>query len=619
MNAITGTAQRKRFGVVLMIVAILAGVTAVGALMSAATAKAEGTPRVEVDPGSNLVDAQILSVRWSGFQPGASVILRQCAVAATKAADCSKLLQSEPTDSSGVGSATFSVVATNGSDRKLSGAPKVICDYATACSLFVVPDESADSLTTGASARLEFTKPGTACPTPGQRAFGAEGTDAASRAIAAWQPVLCDKPDLTSVDFVPKNDPSGRQDFACGLRDLAIVQGLSAAKETCNGSGQGRADALVAPISASALGFVYNLRDQKTGKRVLDLKLSASLLAQIFTGQILRWNDPRIAALNPGYNLPTKLRVVGRADASELNRQLTTYLWTKARSAYQNGGPAFADGPTDTFPSIAAVDLRTGGAAVGAAVAQPSENDPRDDPSYGYIGALDTSAAAFWGLPSAAIQSDDGGEFVAPTATSVGKAVAALKDVSGSAAAVATSSESDLYPLPVISSALLPTDKATANQVDALRRFVNYAVGAGQAADVLPRGYVPLPPELAAKSVAAAKAMPVAATTTPNPPKGAAKIPSTSSGSTNLGGVGSGPGVGGADASSASSGSGAAPGTAAVAAGQPNLVTSVFARSGLSGAGASPLLIPGLLVLAVGAGFAAQRLLRASDAVGSSR
>lgn len=623
VNALKAGQSRRQLGVVCVVVATLAALLAVIALATAPSAGANGTPAVEVDPATNIVDGQILTVSWSGFAPGGSVILRQCAKNATGASECSKLLQSEPTDSAGTGNATFAVVVTNGSDRKLTGAPKVTCDYTTACALYVVPDESPDTLSTGSSAALSFSKPGTACPNPGSRAFAAEGTDAAARAIAAWQPVLCEKPELTAVDYVPKNDPSGRQDFLCGLRDVAVTQAMTVAAETCNGTGQGRPDPLLAPISASALGFVYNLRDQRTGKRIQDLKLSASLLAQIFTGQILRWNDPRIAALNPGYNLPTKLRVVGRADASELNRQLTTYFWTYARSAYINGGAAFAEGPTDTFPSIPAVDLRTGGTSVGAAVATPPENDPRDDASYGYIGVLDTSAADFWGLPSAAIQSVDGGSFVAPTSASITKAIALLKDASATGASTVATEDPAAYPLPVVSSALLPTDNATADQVDAIRRFVTYAVGAGQAAGVLPRGYVPLTSELVAKSTAAAKAMPVAPTksTTTTTPAKATKPPAAAAGSgttASLGGVGSSGDLAGSTAGVADSTSAVAPGTVAVAAGQPGVVTSVFARSGLGGAGASPLLIPALLALALGAGFAGQRLLRSPTSPGKS-
>ncbi|MEI6623636.1 MAG: substrate-binding domain-containing protein, partial [Actinomycetes bacterium] len=381
--------RRRALGMALLVVGAAAAAGLVGVAMSATSAGASAPPSVVLDPSAGLIDGQVLTVNWHDFAPGASVVLRQCSQSPVSAADCSKLLQSEPSDDSGSGSTTFPVVVTNGSDRQLAGAPNVACDASSSCSVYVLPDAAPDSLGQGANAQISFAKPTSGCPSPGARSVSAEGTDAVGRALTAWRPVLCEKPDLTSVDYVPKNDPSGRQDFLCGLRDIAIIQGGPLAGEVCNGSGQGRSAPVVLPIAASALSFGYNIHDQKTGRRILDLKLSPSLLAQIFTGQILRWNDPRVAALNPGYNLPTKLRVVVRADASELNRQLTTFFWTTARSAYQGGGPAFADGPTDTYASIPGIDLRTGGDAVAAALASPSDNNPRDDPSYGYIGVVD--------------------------------------------------------------------------------------------------------------------------------------------------------------------------------------------------------------------------------------
>jgi len=54
------------------------------------------------------------------------------------------------------------------------------------------------------------------------------------------------------------------------------------------------------------------------------LKLDADAIAGIFLGQIKKWNDPKIAALNPGVNFPDQeLVVVHRSDGSG-----TTYIWT---------------------------------------------------------------------------------------------------------------------------------------------------------------------------------------------------------------------------------------------------------------------------------------------------
>ena len=45
------------------------------------------------------------------------------------------------------------------------------------------------------------------------------------------------------------------------------------------------------------------------------LKLTPDLVAGIFMGTVTMWNDPAIAAVNPGVTLPsTKINVVHRSD-----------------------------------------------------------------------------------------------------------------------------------------------------------------------------------------------------------------------------------------------------------------------------------------------------------------
>ena len=57
------------------------------------------------------------------------------------------------------------------------------------------------------------------------------------------------------------------------------------------------------------------------------LKLSGSVLADIFLGKIKKWDDAEIAALNPGEKLPdTAITVVHRADGSGTTFIFTNYL-----------------------------------------------------------------------------------------------------------------------------------------------------------------------------------------------------------------------------------------------------------------------------------------------------
>jgi phosphate transport system substrate-binding protein len=57
------------------------------------------------------------------------------------------------------------------------------------------------------------------------------------------------------------------------------------------------------------------------------LKLTGALLGDIYLGAVSRWNDPRIAALNPGLKLPdNRIAVVHRSDGSGTTFLFTTYL-----------------------------------------------------------------------------------------------------------------------------------------------------------------------------------------------------------------------------------------------------------------------------------------------------
>ena len=62
------------------------------------------------------------------------------------------------------------------------------------------------------------------------------------------------------------------------------------------------------PWSAIGMGILYDLcgaeNDHACEYEDVDLILDTSLIAKIFDGDITRWNDPLIAALNPGVALP---------------------------------------------------------------------------------------------------------------------------------------------------------------------------------------------------------------------------------------------------------------------------------------------------------------------------
>lgn len=76
------------------------------------------------------------------------------------------------------------------------------------------------------------------------------------------------------------------------------------------------------PITAGAVVVCYNLPDVKAA-----VKLTPSVLADIFLGKITRWDDPRITGINKGLKLPgLSIMVAHRSDGSGTSNIFTTYL-----------------------------------------------------------------------------------------------------------------------------------------------------------------------------------------------------------------------------------------------------------------------------------------------------
>ncbi|HVV70903.1 MAG TPA: phosphate ABC transporter substrate-binding protein PstS [Verrucomicrobiae bacterium] len=75
------------------------------------------------------------------------------------------------------------------------------------------------------------------------------------------------------------------------------------------------------PTVAGAVVVTYNLPDAPK------LHLDGAAIADIFLGKIVKWNDPRLASLNPGVKLPSDdLVVVHRSDGSGTSYIFTDYL-----------------------------------------------------------------------------------------------------------------------------------------------------------------------------------------------------------------------------------------------------------------------------------------------------
>ena len=138
-----------------------------------------------------------------------------------------------------------------------------------------------------------------------------------------------------------------------------------------------------------------------------ELKLSGAVLADIYAGAITKWNDPRIAGLNPGVKLPgLPITVVHRSDGSGTTFIFTTYLSIKS--------PAWASkvGANDAVEWPAGLGGK-GNDGVSALVKQ----------TLGSIGYVEYAYALQNHMTHTQMQ-NKAGAFVQPTAANFGAAAA---------------------------------------------------------------------------------------------------------------------------------------------------------------------------------------------------
>ncbi|MCS7272475.1 MAG: phosphate ABC transporter substrate-binding protein PstS, partial [Gemmataceae bacterium] len=127
------------------------------------------------------------------------------------------------------------------------------------------------------------------------------------------------------IDYVAKGSGYGitnviNRNLAFGCTDAPMNKGETEQARNTGG------DVLHIPLTLGAIAIIYHLPG------VPDLILSGEVLADIYLGQITQWNDPRIAALNPGVALPAKAIVpVRRAEASGTTYVFTEYLSKRSR------------------------------------------------------------------------------------------------------------------------------------------------------------------------------------------------------------------------------------------------------------------------------------------------
>ncbi|MGA0566940.1 phosphate ABC transporter substrate-binding protein PstS [Rathayibacter sp. KR2-224] len=233
----------------------------------------------------------------------------------------------------------------------------------------------------------------------------AGGSSAQANAQAAWTAAFQAQATGVTINYDKSqgsgggvtNWLNGSYDFAgtdAGLKDDQQTQ----SKAICGAGG-----ALNLPTYLSGVAVIYNLPGVK-------LQLSNKAVADIFSLKVTKWNDPEIAADNPGQTLPdSAITVVSRADGSGTTANFTSYLsqtqpsiwtypvstaWPVQGTSGQQGGSGVVNTVTAGVGTIGYADHSSIGKAEAAKIQVGTSKTFADYSASGATKAFDSAATA---------------------------------------------------------------------------------------------------------------------------------------------------------------------------------------------------------------------------------
>jgi phosphate transport system substrate-binding protein len=243
-------------------------------------------------------------------------------------------------------------------------------------------------------------------------------------------------------------------------------------------------------LAISAQQINYNLPEVKE-----PLKLNGTVLAAMYRGDITTWNDPQIADLNPGVDLPeTPVVPLHRSDGSG-----DTFLFTQYLSKQDPDGWGKSPGfdTTVDFPGVpGALGENGNGAMVTGCVENPG--------CVAYIGTGFRDQAKEKGLGEAQL-GNSAGNFVLPDAKSIQAGAAAFtpQTPKNQAISLINGSAPDGYPIVNYEYAIVNASQQDAATAQTLQAFLHWTVTDGNDASFLDKIQLqPLPESVVKLSIA---------------------------------------------------------------------------------------------------------------------
>jgi phosphate transport system substrate-binding protein len=211
------------------------------------------------------------------------------------------------------------------------------------------------------------------------------------------------------------------------------------------------------PWALSATGLGFNVPGVKK------LNLSGPVIAGIYFGKITKWNDPKIAALNPKTKLPsTTITPVYRSDGSGDTYAFTNYL-SKISPAWKS-----EVGYATTVGFKAGVGAK-GNAGVTSTVTK----------TPGAIGYISASYLIAAGLGAAAVE-NNAGNFELPNLENIEEAASVVKSAkpnTGISIVNPPKKAAKAYPISTFTYAIVPH---SGPQTQFIKQFLTYAITKGQ-------------------------------------------------------------------------------------------------------------------------------------------
>jgi phosphate transport system substrate-binding protein len=289
-------------------------------------------------------------------------------------------------------------------------------------------------------------------------------------AIAAFRSV---DPGIT-VNYGSGGSGKGRTDLASGVVNYAGSDSPIPAADVPLFKGK---TVLYFPVIIGPITMAYNLSG------VSNLKLTPTVIANIFDGKITKWNDPAIASINSGVSLPsTPITIAVRSDSSGTTANFTLFLKDAVPSVWTLGSSS-----TIKWPSTARAGMGNSG------VAQIVKS------TAGAIGYVDYATAKASSLSFASVQNKTGA-YIAPSPTSASAAADGATVATNLTFAAAWAPGASAYPITYQSWDLVYAQQPNANDAAMLKAYLGYLLGPGQ--QLLGElGYAPLPSSLDQQAV----------------------------------------------------------------------------------------------------------------------